>query len=534
MRRKMHTEALACGALAMLRAVTCFAASGATTPPSITPATLPRIGAIDERFQSYNIEMVEVTGGRFWKPYASTADASPSAPAAKQPGANQPAGMDPSLYQYRPPINLTNARLRKLAAALGPAYLRVSGTWANTTFFQNSDDPAPATPPAGFKGVLTRQQWKGVIDFSNAVDAKIVTSFATGVGTRDAAGVWTPEQAQQFVSYTESAGGSIAAAEYMNEPNFPEGAGAPKGYDAAAFGRDVAVFRAFARQAAPGMLILGPGGVGEGIQLAPGAMHGITSADILTATGPVFGAVSYHSYGGVSSRCGALGASATTTQAAALSEEWLSRPGRIEEFYGALRDRFEPGKPMWLTETAQTACGGDRWASTFLDSFRYLNQLGTLAKRGVQVHMHNTLASSDYGLLDEKTYEPRPNYWAALLWRKLMGTTVLDPGTAPMPNLHVYAHCLRNHPGGVALLVINADRDQTQSLQVSAASERYTLMAPNLLDTHVQLNGTELQLGPNDALPEMKGAAVHAGQIVFEPASITFLAISNARNSNCQ
>ena len=54
---------------------------------------------------------------------------------------------------------------------------------------------------------------------------------------------------------------------------------------------------------------------------------------------------------------------------------------------------------MWNTETAQAACGGDRWASTFLDTFRYLNQLGILAKRGVQVHMHNTLASSDYGLL---------------------------------------------------------------------------------------------------------------------------------------
>jgi hypothetical protein len=26
------------------------------------------VGTVDERFQSYNIEMVEVIGGRFWKP----------------------------------------------------------------------------------------------------------------------------------------------------------------------------------------------------------------------------------------------------------------------------------------------------------------------------------------------------------------------------------------------------------------------------------------------------------------------------------
>ena len=35
---------------------------------AIAPSTMPRIGTVDQRFQSYNIEMVEVTGGRFWKP----------------------------------------------------------------------------------------------------------------------------------------------------------------------------------------------------------------------------------------------------------------------------------------------------------------------------------------------------------------------------------------------------------------------------------------------------------------------------------
>jgi hypothetical protein len=412
MKKMMSAGLLAGGALAVFGVATSFAGPAATPPSPIAPATMPRVGTIDERFQSYNVEMVEVTGGRFWKPYGSkTVD--------KKPDANQPAIIDPGLFQYRSPINLSNARLRKLAAALGPAYMRVSGSWASTTYFQNSDDPAPATPPTGFNGVLTRAQWKGVIDFSNAVDAKIVTSFATSMGTRDAAGVWTPEQAKQFVAFTKSAGGSIAAAEYMNEPNMPEGAGTPKGYDAATYGRDVTIFHAFVKQTLPDMVFLGPGAAGEGTLIVPGAMHMLPSSDLITATGPVFDAISYHSYGGVSSRCASFGPKIGTTAEAALSEEWLARSEQTEEFYRALRDRFEPGKPMWNTETAQTACGGDRWASTFLDSFRYLNQLGILAKRGVQVHMHNTLASSDYGLLDEATYEPRPNYWVALLWRKL-------------------------------------------------------------------------------------------------------------------
>lgn len=35
--------------------------------------------------------------------------------------------------------------------------------------------------------------------------------------------------------------------------------------------------------------------------------------------------------------------------------------------------------------------------------------------RGVKDIMHNTLAASDYGLLDQNTVQPRPNYWVALL-----------------------------------------------------------------------------------------------------------------------
>ena len=30
---------------------------------SVAPADMPRIGTVDERFQSFNVEMLEVTGG---------------------------------------------------------------------------------------------------------------------------------------------------------------------------------------------------------------------------------------------------------------------------------------------------------------------------------------------------------------------------------------------------------------------------------------------------------------------------------------
>ena len=88
----------------------------------------------------------------------------------------------------------------------------MSGTWANSAYFSDSDSP-PAEAPAGFQGVLSRSQWKGVIDFSQAVNAKLVTSFAISAGVRNAAGVWTPVQARPLLQYTQSIGGKVAAAE---------------------------------------------------------------------------------------------------------------------------------------------------------------------------------------------------------------------------------------------------------------------------------------------------------------------------------
>jgi len=186
------------------------------------------------------------------------------------------------------------------------------------------------------------------------------------------------------------------------------------------------------------------------------------------------------------------------------------------------------------TETAETACGGNRWAATFLDTFRYLDQLGRLAKAGVQIVMHNTLAASDYGLLGENNFVPRPNYWGALLWRRLMGTTVLESGVLIEAGLHVYAHCQRGTPDGVGLLVLNADRSAARTIRLASASARYTLDAANLDDSTVRLNGHALELGTKDDLPEIRGVPTPAGTLTFAPATITFLAIPAAANRACR
>jgi hypothetical protein len=493
----------------------------------VEPARMPRLATIDERFQSYNVEMAELTGGAFWLPYEKMAEKERGAAAGATSGGYN------ALKAPLPPIDLTNARLRKLAAALGPAYVRSSGNVADAVYFHDADSPPPAKPPAGFEAVLTREQWRALFDFARAVDAKVVTSFAISEGTRDANGRWRPDEARKLLRYTKSIGGEIAAAEFVNEPNAaPQGVGSlPKGYDAQAFARDHAAFAALARKEMPRMRIIGPSALGEGPVALFGIGRLISSDAMLSARPkPELDGFSYHVYGASSVRCNQPG-KVNTSIGQALTEEWLSRAEQEHEFYEKVRDRRLPGKPIWLTETGEASCGGDPWAKTFLDTFRYLDTLGRLARHGVHTVMHNTLAVSEYALIDNETWQPRPSYWGALLWRRLMGTTVLDSRVASREGLHLYAHCLRGRPG-VALLAINNSAERTEAFDLAMPAQRYTLSAQNVEDEKVMLNGRPLAPQANGGLPELTAESVAAGRVELAPLTITFLTVA-ASNSAC-
>ncbi len=517
--------------LVLLSAATALTAavSAQEKPPlKLDPSAMTKLGDVDPRYLSFNIEMVEVTGGRFWKPYGAAAVDGTGATAN---GSNQP-GMSADLFQYRPPIDLHNARLRKLAAALGPSFVRVSGTWANSTFFRDNDQAGATHPPDGYKAVLNRAEWKGVIDFARVADAQIVTSVAISSGARNGQGVWTPGQAKALFDFTRESGGFIAASEFMNEPNIPGPGSAPSGYDAAAYGRDAKLFETFLRTESPQTTFLGPGSVGEGASLMPpgGGMQlaMIKSEDLLKAAGPIYDAFSYHFYGAVSHRCGGK-----MTIDQALSSEWLDRTDTVQEYYATLRDHYLPAKPMWLTETAEAACGGDPFAGQFADAFRFLNQLGTLAQKGVKVVMHNTLAASDYGLLTSDNFEPRPDYWAAVLWKRAMGATVLAPNASSNSTVRIYAHCSKLDAGGVTLLALNTSTNESSELSLPLPAERYTLTGEALSSTIVSLNGIPMQAAADGSLQPMKPQHAAAGTIRVAPESITFLEVPAARNRNC-
>jgi hypothetical protein len=414
--------------------------------------------------------------------------------------------------------------------------MRVSGTWANNTYLEAEGEHLSA-PPAGFVQVLTRDQWKNVVAFSKAVDAPIVTSFAVSKGTRGPDGVWTTEQAQRRLDLTREAGGSIYAAEFFNEANMPSAAPEmPKRYTAENYGAEFRIFREWARKNAPEMKVLGVGGVGEAgllkdVPVAAEFGSHVSTEDMMKANPGSVDAVSYHFYGSVSQRCLGLGIG-TANNADALTPAWLDLTVRDYKYYAALRDTFEPGKPMWNTETAQAACGGSPWASTFLDTFRYLNQNAALAQLGLQAIQHNTLAASDYALIDRDTLTPRPNYWAAVLWRRTMGTTVLASPQSPSPALRLYAHCQAGKPGGVAVMALNTG-EAPQRLRLGGRGLAWTMTGQPVDTRSVLINGLAPGLDANGELTGLGGSAV-AGNVNMPGRSVAFYVVPGANNPACR
>ena len=136
--------------------------------------------------------------------------------------------------------------------------------------------------------------------------------------------------------------------------------------------------------------------------------------------------------------------------------------------------------------------------------------------------MHNTLARSEYGLLDHDTHNPRPNYWAALLWNKLMGNQVYDAQSLE-DGVYLYAHNNKSHPKGKTILILNTNK-KASTLVLPTDATQYLLTADELVTKKVSLNGTELKLQNNDELPTIQGKKVKKGSLAIPAYGVMFLA----------
>ncbi len=487
---------------------------------------LEKLRTIDECLVSYNVEMTEVTGGTFWKAYSE----------AQVDGTEEfPKILDwanmGNLQQWYDPIDTTNPRLIKLAKELGTAWVRVSGTWANKTYY-DFDGHCNGVVPEGFQNLLTKQQWLNLLDFVRAINGKLLVSIANCPGIHSADEPMPFEQADLLFRTSKEYGVPISAAEFTNEPNLIALSGLPQGYTAADHARDHDLFGAWLRENYPECLFVGPCTVGD-INLfgsLEGAGGGLAAGYEIVTTEALLGdykvpmdVFSYHYYNGVSERGAAMGGHWPVE--AAFTEMYLDVAPSCARQYIARRDRYVPGGQMWVTESGDAGCGGNTWASTYMDVPRTLNELGAFCTITDGVIFHNTLASSDYGYLKHGTFLPRPNYFAVLLWNRIMGHVCYASGEAIREGAHVYAHSRKDDKEGYAYLIINNSSETTQ-VEVPAEATVYALTGNGKHRSRTMLlNGRELVLGENDELPCLCGQTVPAGTLEVAPGGCTFVVL---------
>lgn len=486
----------------------------------IEKSGLNEIRKVNEKLVSYNVEMTEVTGGTFWKSYTPEQIAGTE----EVPPVSSIADFG-SLMQVYPPIDLYEKNIRVFAKGLGPSIVRVSGSWATTTYY-DFDGHTNGEIPEGYRAVLTKNQWIGLLDFVKEIGAKLLISVSNCDGDHADGKPWTPEQAKLLFETSKEYGVPVDYAEFMNEPNMLGMSGAPEGYNIEDFGRDQDAFFRFVRENYPEVKLVGPCACGDAMLKGGEAIAGIKSVStesLLDACKEPADIFSYHYYGGISDRGAALGGH--WKPELATSEEYLNVAAESAEFYAKIRDKYCPGAQMWVTESGDAGMGGNTWASTFMDVIRTADELGRFGIITDGVIFHNTLASSDYGYLDHATHLPRPNYWLVYLWNKLVGTTVFDSGIAVTEGAHVYARSRKDGKDGYTYMMINNSRTEETTIELPSAGECYQLTGDGgIRSKNMRLNGEVITLGENGTIPVLKGKSVD-GMLTLPPASVTFLTI---------
>jgi heparanase 1 len=401
-----------------------------------------------------------------------------------------------------------------------------------------SDSPGAAAP-APYLYVMTRAQWDGVNAFASAVGMRVLFTINAGPGPRDANLVWTPDNARTLLTYTASKGYDVALWELGNEVNaFPLAHGLSFVISPQQFTQDVVAAKALVAATTPGVPLGAPSSaywpvLGEAIPFYPAFMDagGGTPLDVVT----------WHYYPTQSHRC------PIATRRA--DPSLMLDPTTLDEIdrWAADVEGAAKGKPVWLGESGNAQCGGEPGVSdAFGGGFWWLDELARLARRGEPVVVRQTLSGSDYGLIDDATLAPRPDYWTSVLWRMLVGTRVLDASAGGDPLLRFYAHCTRagapdQASGAVTLVVVNLDPATGVELNLDAmggdTADVYALSSSDLSSTSVALTGTTLVAGDDGSLPALAPApAARAGgklRATFPPASYGFVVLPGAGAAAC-
>lgn len=215
---------------------------------------------------------------------------------------------------------------------------------------------------------------------------------------------------------------------------------------------------------------------------------------------------------------------------------------------------LSPGKKVWLGETSSAYGGGAVGLSdTFVAGFLWLDKLGLAAKLGLDVVMRQVLIGSGTYHLVDNNLDPLPDYWLSLLYKKLVGPEVLDVQVLTSSGrqarlLRAYLHCTNKESssyrkGAATLFALNLSKKQVviklPALVSNSTVEVFVLQSAEpgengLRSRSVRLNGDVLKMVDERTLPPLQGVELPPGEHLKLPAlSFAFYVLKRAAASVC-
>ena len=500
--------------------------------------------------------------------------------------------------------DLSSPKLRKAVAALAPVLLRLGGTLTDFarigmeedaskdgTFCTPLSDPV-TTNRAGYdfnRGCLTLSRWDELHAFAQDTGASLVMGInaLNGRSRREACradidchydyamkdvseaksryhpyspcccgwvGEWDSSDARRLLEHVRSKGQHVHGLEFGNE--LVGDGGIVAHLDAAIYARDFCQLYALVHEIfpkSPPKLI---------------AFNAAVDTKWLSAFRTEIGnypgcspdVIAWHGYLLGKGLCRGDCDEEPEAGARAIDPTWLDKQkATAEDMARAVnewRDTVNKNIELWVGEAGGAYNSGAPFVTdAFHSSFWFLDSLGVVGERGHSAFCRQSLHGGNYGLLARgSSFAPAPDFFALLLWQKLMGKESLgtsfvdsDDGSSATDDdksrLRMYARRAADGSSRTTVLLINLSREKSFVVDLQEGGgdapvviqAYYSVTGDSLSAKTVYLNGKPLLVDPDTGmLPEMQPMALKSNSVTLTPLSYSFVVLSKEQLSESQ
>ena len=437
-------------------------------------------------------------------------------------------------------LNLQSPILYHLTQELSPAVWRIGGTPQDEVVYVvgnppecNTEEKIQASVNAPGPLCLTMTRWKEILSFAAECRLQLVFGLNGMYGRNDSNQPFNITNTLEFLRYTSRLDTSdvIFAFELSNEKLRQRNGASPAAL-AGDFIRVKEVISKFWAHDGRRPLLLGPDS---------SERHVLNTKEFISHAAGAIDGLTYHSYCVVYSTC----------DSAMFQLARLNRCLQSSQVFQSLSSGY--GIPVWAGESGPLHRGGAANCSDrFVDSYWYLHHLGSLSRQGIEVFARSTLVGAYYGLLDKATLKPRPDYFAALLWGRLMQSYhFLRLSVSSAENNDLFAFASRSSEQVVdkvdlSLLVVNMDplKSVDIDLQLSGLAadvhqqqlrDEYHISSDEPFGSITRIKAadstwTPLELTTKQRLPDIRPVSVAtASTLNLAPASYVFVTWSSMK-----